>query len=107
LPSDVLIGNNSHRRDAQTINLISILSHILSADSQHHKKTPIRVLPIEYVEHPIAFVSNPIQSDVSSSDTPTPSASLLDVTMLAVLGMTIAGAGVMKSPRKMLLRHKI
>jgi len=63
------------------------------------QKNPVRVSPMEYVEHPLAFVSTPSTSVVYTAppqSKPTTS-SPLDVTMLAVLGMTMAGAGIMKS----------
>jgi len=64
------------------------------------QKNPVRIIsPMEYVEHPVAFVSTPSTSVVyTTPPQPKPTTSSpLDVTMLAVLGMTMAGAGVMKS----------
>jgi hypothetical protein len=54
--------------------------------------------PIEYVEHPVAFVPTPSTAVVyPSAPATTPPASPVDQTMLAMLGLTITGAGVMKS----------
>jgi len=64
------------------------------------QKNPVRVIsPIEYVDHPVAFEPIPSTSVVyTTPPQPKPTTSSpLDVTMLAVLGMTMAGAGVMKS----------
>ncbi len=66
------------------------------------QKNPVRVSPIEYVEHPVAFVptENTVITDTYTEATEganNPENAPLDVTMLAMLGLTIAGAGIMKS----------
>jgi len=66
------------------------------------QKNPVRVSPIEYVEHPVAFV--PTESTVitdtyteATEGADVPENAPLDITMLAMLGLTMAGAGLMKS----------
>jgi len=64
----------------------------------HPPRVRTNPVPLEYVEHPVAFV--PTESAIISDPTTgatIPENAPLDVTMLAMLGLTMAGAGVMKS----------
>jgi len=79
-------------------NGIRTIPRIIRDDDVGTRSDPIRVSPIHYVEHPVAFVPTPTTSVIYAPESQTtPPSSPLDVTMLAIMGLTLAGAGMMKT----------
>jgi len=89
--------DNWNQNDTQTND-----AHIIRTDYGILEGRPPRITnfpnPVEYVEHPVAFV--PTENAIISNPptgTSVPENAPLDVTMIAMMGLTMAGAGLMKS----------
>jgi len=97
--SDANSGMNDTSFKSEGIgNGIRTIPRIIRDDEVETRNAPIRVSPIHYVEHPVAFVPTPTTSVIYAPESQTtPPSSPLDVTMLAIMGLTLAGAGMMKT----------
>ncbi len=74
------------------------LPFMQSVPQPNRLSNPARPIPMEYVEHPVAFVPSVTTSVIYAPESQTtPPSSPLDVTMLAMMGLTLAGAGMMKT----------
>jgi len=97
--SDANSGMNDTSFKSEGIgNGIRTIPRIIRDDEVETRNAPIRVSPIHYVEHPVAFVPTPTTVlDNNSQGSSIPQNLPLDVTMLAMMGLTLAGAGMMKT----------
>ena len=97
--SDANSGMNDTSFKSKGIgNGIRTIPRIIRDDDVGTRSDPIRVSPIHYVEHPVAFVPSVTTSVIYAPESQTtPPSSPLDVTMLAMMGLTLAGAGMMKT----------